>query len=75
MILGMSLAYVMCALADIVIRLRLVANLSTNAVRVPIKDYADLQDWIHESEKLALVGQAAHPFPVSCRCSRTSSVR
>ncbi|OSX59006.1 hypothetical protein POSPLADRAFT_1184700 [Postia placenta MAD-698-R-SB12] len=44
-------------------RLRLVANLSTNAVRVPIKDYADLQDWIHESEKLVLVGQAAHPFP------------
>ncbi|PCH42535.1 FAD/NAD(P)-binding domain-containing protein [Wolfiporia cocos MD-104 SS10] len=44
-------------------RLRMVADLADNAVRVAVKDYTDLEDWVHDSGRLVLVGQAAHPFP------------
>lgn len=41
----------------------MVANFATNAVRVAVKDFTDLEDWVHDSGRLVLVGQAAHPFP------------
>ncbi|KZT02548.1 FAD/NAD(P)-binding domain-containing protein [Laetiporus sulphureus 93-53] len=44
-------------------RLRIVADNASNAVRVAVKDYGDLEEWVHESNTMVLVGQAAHPFP------------
>lgn len=35
-------------------------------VRVRMVDYGTPEDWVHESsERLVIVGEAAHPFPVS----------
>ena len=33
--------------------------------RVPVHDEPDLEDWVHDDGPLILIGDAAHPMPVS----------
>ena len=42
------------------------------AVRVSVRDHSDLEDWTSDDGPLVLIGEAAHPFPVShCVVRRT----
>lgn len=41
------------------------AHGADHVTRVPINVYEDLDEWVHESGKLLVIGQAAHPIPVS----------
>ncbi|KZT09779.1 FAD/NAD(P)-binding domain-containing protein [Laetiporus sulphureus 93-53] len=43
-------------------RLRAVGDHASNAIRVAINQYEDLEDWVDDSGHLLLVGQAAHPI-------------
>ncbi len=40
-------------------------KLARKAVRVSIRDHGDLDEWISDDGPLVLIGEAAHPFPVS----------
>ncbi|KZT73574.1 FAD/NAD(P)-binding domain-containing protein [Daedalea quercina L-15889] len=44
-------------------RLRLVADNARDAVRVVIKEYSELDSWVHDSARLVVIGQAAHAIP------------
>ncbi|KAH9930064.1 FAD/NAD-P-binding domain-containing protein [Fomitopsis serialis] len=44
-------------------RLRFVADNASNAVRVVLKDYSHLENWVHDSSRLVVIGEAAHTFP------------
>ncbi|RPD69780.1 FAD/NAD-P-binding domain-containing protein [Lentinus tigrinus ALCF2SS1-7] len=35
------------------------------ATRIPVRQYADLEDWVSDDGRLVLIGEAAHPFPPS----------
>ena len=35
------------------------------AVPIPIRQHDDLDDWVSDDGPLVLIGEAAHPFPVS----------
>ena len=39
--------------------------LARKAVRVSIRDYSDIDEWVSDDGPLVLIGEAAHPFPVS----------
>ncbi|KAI0722415.1 FAD/NAD(P)-binding domain-containing protein [Fomitopsis betulina] len=39
------------------------AHGADHVTRVPINVYEDLDEWVHESGKLLVIGQAAHPIP------------
>ena len=41
------------------------AHGADHVTRVPINVYEDLDEWVHESGKLLVIGQAAHPIAVS----------
>ena len=48
--------------------------MATNVSRSPLYDESDIEDWVHDDGPLVLIGDAAHPmpvsFPVSIRFSR-----
>ena len=46
-------------------RLQKLAQLASPPVCIPVLDYPDLEQWVHEGGRMLLVGQAAHPLPVS----------
>ena len=47
-------------------RLAKLSTLAPPAVRVPNLQHEELDEWVHaSSERLVLVGEAAHPLPVS----------
>ena len=45
-------------------RIRKLAQLSRAATRVRPTDYNKLESWVHNSQKVVVIGEAAHPFPV-----------
>ena len=50
------------------------AHGADHVTRVPINAYEDLDEWVHESGRLLVIGQAAHPIavsrPIALRCDR-----
>ncbi|KAF8650592.1 hypothetical protein AX16_005177 [Volvariella volvacea WC 439] len=44
-------------------RLRKLAELSQSPVCVNVREYEDLEDWVHDSGRLIIIGEAAHPLP------------
>lgn len=46
-------------------RLQKFARLAVNVSRIPVYDESDLEDWVHDDGPLVLIGEAAHPMPVS----------
>lgn len=46
-----------------------------DAVRVAVREHEDLDDWISEDGPLVLIGEAAHPFPVSSIISPSCHAR
>ncbi|KAL0945526.1 hypothetical protein HGRIS_001008 [Hohenbuehelia grisea] len=44
-------------------RLRKLARLAAPSHCVPVRNYSELEDWVHESGHMVLIGQAAHPIP------------
>ncbi|KAL4250901.1 FAD/NAD(P)-binding domain superfamily protein [Abortiporus biennis] len=42
-------------------RLRKLVSIAQNVVRVRPNDYNQLDNWVHESQRLLLIGEAAHP--------------
>lgn len=48
-------------------RMQKLAKLSPQAPQcVAVLEYAELEDWVHDSGRLLLVGDAAHPMPAGC---------
>lgn len=39
--------------------------MAVNVSRVPVYEESDLEDWVHDDGPLVLIGDAAHPMPVS----------
>ena len=35
-----------------------------NPARMQVTERSDLDDWVHDSGRLLVVGEAAHPYPV-----------
>ncbi|KAH0585628.1 hypothetical protein H2248_008849 [Termitomyces sp. 'cryptogamus'] len=52
-------------LASSEIRLQKLGELATHATCVPVQDFKalDEEDWVHESGRMLLIGEAAHPYP------------
>lgn len=48
----------------IVPRLRKLAKLASPPTCVSIEEYPLLEEWVHESGRLVVIGEAAHPLPV-----------
>lgn len=44
-------------------RLRKLAKLAAPK-RIKVVERANLEDWVHDSGRMVLVGDAAHPYPV-----------
>ncbi|TFY83922.1 hypothetical protein EWM64_g92 [Hericium alpestre] len=44
-------------------RLKKLARLARQPSRIRCTEWPDLDDWVHESGRLVVVGEAAHPFP------------
>ncbi|KAH9948607.1 FAD/NAD-P-binding domain-containing protein [Amylocystis lapponica] len=44
-------------------RFQFVSDNSELAIRIPIREYKDLEDWVDDSERVVVIGQAAHCFP------------
>ncbi|TFY51204.1 hypothetical protein EVG20_g11113, partial [Dentipellis fragilis] len=44
-------------------RLQKLARLAHHTTRHQLREWPDLDDWVHESGRLVVVGEAAHPFP------------
>ncbi|KAG6915954.1 hypothetical protein DXG01_009176 [Tephrocybe rancida] len=45
------------------IRLRKLGELATYARCVPVQEFSALEDWVHDSGRMLLIGEAAHPYP------------
>ncbi|KAF8071521.1 hypothetical protein FPV67DRAFT_878314 [Lyophyllum atratum] len=43
--------------------LQKLGRLASKATRTTVRTYPDLEDWVHESGRLMVVGEAAHPLP------------
>jgi len=39
-------------------------KLATPPKSMPMKNYEELEDWVHDSGRMVLIGEAAHPLPV-----------
>ncbi|THH01692.1 hypothetical protein EW026_g1053 [Hermanssonia centrifuga] len=51
-------------LGDVEPKLANFVQSASPAVRLRIRNYEELEDWIHEdSERMLIIGEAAHPFP------------
>jgi salicylate hydroxylase len=50
---------------NFIFSLRSMAKLATPPACIPIRDVPALDNWVHESGRMVLVGEAAHPLPVS----------
>ncbi|TFK61683.1 FAD/NAD(P)-binding domain-containing protein [Pluteus cervinus] len=50
-------------LSNCEIRLRKLGRLAEPPTCVNSREYADLEEWVHESGRLVLIGEAAHPLP------------
>ncbi|KAG6885635.1 hypothetical protein C0993_012053 [Termitomyces sp. T159_Od127] len=52
-------------LASSEMRLQKLGELATHASCVPVQDFKALEEeeWVHESGRLLLIGEAAHPYP------------
>ena len=48
-------------------RLRKLSRLAKPPVCLPIVEHPNLDEWVHESGRLAVIGQAAHSLPVSSK--------
>lgn len=48
-------------------RLRKLARLARPPVCVPVVKYPHLEEWVHDSGRMLVIGQAAHPLPVSSK--------
>lgn len=46
-------------------RLRIAVRGARKAVRVSVREHQDLEDWVSDDGRLVIIGEAAHPFPVS----------
>ncbi|KAF4597197.1 hypothetical protein EYR40_007648 [Pleurotus pulmonarius] len=44
-------------------RLRRLGQLAQTAHCIPVAEYTTVEDWVHESGRMVLLGQAAHPIP------------
>ncbi|KAA1467204.1 hypothetical protein DENSPDRAFT_832197 [Dentipellis sp. KUC8613] len=44
-------------------RLQKLARLAHHTTRQQLREWPDLDDWVHESGRLVVIGEAAHPFP------------
>ncbi|KAG5651418.1 hypothetical protein H0H81_008726 [Sphagnurus paluster] len=44
-------------------RLRKLGALAAPPVCIPVTDFPELEDWVHESGNMVLIGEAAHPLP------------
>ena len=49
-------------------RLENVVRHARKGVRVTIRAHDDIEDWVEDDGRLVLIGEAAHPFPVSLHC-------
>ncbi|KAH6880181.1 hypothetical protein BKA70DRAFT_1473484 [Coprinopsis sp. MPI-PUGE-AT-0042] len=47
-------------------RVKKLAKLAAQPTCVPMKKYADLDDWVHESGRMLVIGEAVHPIPPGC---------
>ena len=46
-------------------RLRVALRGAHKAVKVSVREHQELEDWVSDDGRLVLIGEAAHPFPVS----------
>lgn len=44
-------------------RLAEMAKHADPAVRIPIREYTNVENWVHKDGRMVIIGQAAHPFP------------
>ncbi|KAF9459027.1 hypothetical protein BDZ94DRAFT_1062733 [Collybia nuda] len=44
-------------------RLRKLAQLADPPTQVPLDEYPELDNWVHEGGRLVVIGEAAHPLP------------
>ncbi|GLB44757.1 putative FAD binding domain containing protein [Lyophyllum shimeji] len=44
-------------------RLRKLGALAKPPICVPVTDFPDLEDWVHDSGRMVIIGEAAHPMP------------
>ncbi|KAI0750055.1 FAD/NAD-P-binding domain-containing protein [Daedaleopsis nitida] len=44
-------------------RLQPIIKNARKAVRVTVREYSDIEDWVEDDGRLVLIGEAAHPFP------------
>lgn len=45
-------------------RIRKLAQLSQNVARIRPTDYNRVDNWVHQNQRIVIIGEAAHPFPV-----------
>ncbi|KAF8872574.1 hypothetical protein BD779DRAFT_331964 [Infundibulicybe gibba] len=51
------------ALASAHPQLQKLGEIANQPICVPLKDYPELEDWVHESGRMVVIGEAAHPLP------------
>jgi hypothetical protein len=53
-------------------RLKKLLKLATQPRSLPMQTYVELEDWVHDSGRMVLIGEAAHPLPVRQARFRTT---
>ena len=53
-------------------RLHVITKNASKATRITVRENDDLEDWVEDEGRLVLIGEAAHPFPVSTTILRAS---
>lgn len=51
-------------------RLRKLGREAAPPICVPVVEHPELEDWVHDSGRLVVIGEAAHPLPVRLSSSR-----
>ncbi|KAG6817236.1 hypothetical protein H0H87_011293 [Tephrocybe sp. NHM501043] len=44
-------------------RLRKIGEIATHVKCVPVHEFQALDDWVHDSGRMLIIGEAAHPYP------------
>jgi 2-polyprenyl-6-methoxyphenol hydroxylase-like FAD-dependent oxidoreductase len=45
-------------------RIAKLARLAAPPAQLAVKDYPVLENWVHDSGRMVVIGEAAHPLPV-----------
>lgn len=41
------------------------AGMATSVISMPIVERPEIEDWVHDSRRFVVIGEAAHPLTVS----------